>query len=218
MGLLPPPQIKPFSKEFAELFYSMIDEINRMAKSYQDLSRASKQVFTSSGGGKGSEIVFFKIASHEGDDVQWSMLGGSGNEPQKYIGTIQIYNSSSVAKEDESKKGDKGEGEEPPKEPEIQIPDPVSTISGCEGYDMRWSHNTPIDIPSNAELKADILRTGTVVMAQRLTEKVCIFSSVMPRVSVVCGDKDDNGDKGEKCEPPCEPPRVCVDGECVEKG
>lgn len=143
----------------------MITEINRLSELYAELDRAGKQIFTKKGAGGGSDIVLFVVGSHDYEPEVMSPFSSSA--PKRYSGTLRIYNEESIGST--------------PAEP----PEEVDDEDG-HGWDMAASHNHPVNYPPNATLYADPLLPGTVILAQRLSLKVCIFSSVMPRVGVQC--------------------------------
>ena len=145
----------------------MLTEVSRLSEAYADLARAQKQVFANSKGG-GSDICFFQITDNKDVTEQIGPLAGtdSYSGPRLYTGIIKIYSASSVAEEDE--------------------PEPTEEEEGAIGWDMSININTPLTSPTSANLYADRLAIGTVVIAQLLKPDVCIFSSTMPRISVEC--------------------------------
>lgn len=165
MGIQIPTRIRPFSRDFQEIFVTLAEEVNRLTSGYAELVKSNKQVF-GGGGVAGDEIVFFKITGDNGMDDH-----PSDNQPLIYTGEIIKYAGVSDTHGDD---------------PEFEFWAEVERETDSKGVDVRASQNLPIRMPITAEPEADKLSQGTIVMAQRLTTKTCIFSSVMPRLSVDC--------------------------------
>ena len=168
MGITIPKIVNPFSREFKDTFKNMAIEISRLSEAYADLSRAQKQVFTRPQGG-GSDICFFQITDAH-NLPQYPLAGNDTyTEPRMYTGTLYVYDATAI-----------------PDEVTGEFGRPRIEEDGAAGWDMSLNMNTPITSPANANLYADPLTVGTVVIAQKLNPTSCIFSSTMPRISVEC--------------------------------
>jgi len=170
MGLLPPDKIKPFSKEFAEVFQTMITEINRLSEVYQDIERMRKQVFEPLRTG-GDNICIFMVTEQGGiGDCVGGTKASQGSGPWWYPGLIYEYDASSIQEDKE--------------DPPVHIGEPEFGI----GWDFVGSYCPPVEYPDGAQIKFNCLCEGVRLLAKRLDETTCIFSSALPRLGVVCSE------------------------------
>ncbi len=190
MPVIPPKTLKVLAdQDFKDLIFSLCEEIAHLSKLSSDLERVRSIINTNSAKKAGSNIGFFKITDvPAGNFGSAKKIVTSENSPIEIQGHIyqgKFFTCTPYTEEDEDPKG--YGGDEIEQDPKIT----TGQVLDMTGIDTWSKRNDPIIIPEQAEIiNARTLNLGTILMAQKLTENLCVFSSCNPRLNVDCLDTE----------------------------
>mgnify|MGYP003116949708 CR=1 FL=1 len=193
--LKPSKKIKPYSPDFNELIQRMCDEINKLSTMSQDIDRALRVINTMGEGSEGDEVVFAEVLQAYADYLPGGGLEGCVEcQNGEGCGGAVPFNPNyliSWKKYDNSIDVTSNTGS--PFEIDYQF-EPSEQGSGF-AVDMFGNFNCPENTPLDVIITSQMLKPGTVVMGQLIRGVVpfgggntdlVVFSSVMPRLGVIC--------------------------------
>lgn len=175
MSVETPNDINVLSRDFKRLFYEVCVEVNRLSNLYADLNRL-RAIVDRSGSAQGSPARVFEITGG-GTEIQMD-----GFRAKEYTGVVfdLIFGDPP-----DDGGGDGGAA--------FRMGSQIlkrSAEQDAVGYDVYNKKNEPQEHPAK-ELIEDPLETGTMVLCTAVLNKEnnYVFSSVLPRFSVVCPDQ-----------------------------
>tara|TARA_R100000005_G_C4969635_1_gene183078 strand:- start:776 stop:1306 length:531 start_codon:yes stop_codon:yes gene_type:complete len=174
MPLVVPDKINPLSSEFKESYQELIDVVNKVDAAYTDLQRVRAMSMPAPESSGASGISYFVVPIDAPQQVALEVVGHNDL-------TGMVYERGMLF---DVEYGD----EELP----VKL---VRVVTEATGIDLGVTPNHPNDKPPQAEIVGeDALDSGTIVMCQRILDEgnnaVCVFSSIMPRLSVQCSGEE----------------------------
>ena len=172
----------PFSQAFRDNLREMSENIERIEERFAQIEKSAADVpmFDAEGDGGTGKTCFILIENGGGDAVQ-EQCTTTGSIPQltgiRYTG--RIFQAEDVS-------GTEVEG--------FKIK--TKSLGQGLGWDLYQQPNIPDEYPSVADilLPPDKIDSGTVAFGQLIyiadATPVCVFSSVLPRLSVICLEED----------------------------
>jgi len=192
MPVIPPKTLKVLAdQDFKDLIFSLCEEIAHLSKLSSDLERVRSIINTNSAKKSVSNMGFFKIIDLPEGNFETAKrvisAGGSGIEIDGHIYQGKFFTLTPSEEDDDglnrygSSKNSLGGDYE--KDPKVI----ASQTTNMVGVDLWSKQNDPTIKPEQAQIiSAKLLSVGTFVMAQKLSENLCAFSSCNPRLNVDC--------------------------------
>ena len=173
MPLVVPDKINPLSTEFKESYQELIDVVNKVDAAYTDLQRVRAISMPTPETGGTSSISYFVIPEDAPEQMSLEVVGENDLLGMVYQQGLLF---------------DVEYGDE-------NLPIKLVRVSGAIGIDLGVTPNHPNEKPPQAEIIGeDALDSGTIVMCERIFDagsaSVCVFSSIMPRLSVQCSGEE----------------------------
>tara|TARA_R100000655_G_scaffold79849_1_gene119295 strand:+ start:182 stop:883 length:702 start_codon:yes stop_codon:yes gene_type:complete len=192
MPVIPPKTLKVLAnQEFKDLIFGLCEEIAHLSKLSSDLERVRSIINTNSAKKSVSNMGFFKITDPPSGNFETAKRiissEDSNLEIEGHIYEGKFFKLTPFVEGDDKPDGyvpfRGAGGEEMEKDPRVVI----SQATDMVGVDLWSKQNDPTIIPEQAQIiNARLLSIGTYVMAQKLGENLCAFTSCNPRLNVDC--------------------------------
>tara|TARA_R100001163_G_scaffold61650_1_gene51798 strand:- start:155 stop:853 length:699 start_codon:yes stop_codon:yes gene_type:complete len=195
MPVIPPKTLKVLAnQEFKDLIFGLCEEIAHLSKLSSDLERVRSIINTNSAKKSVSNMGFFKIIDPPSGNFEESKrvisAEGSGLEIDGHIYQGKFFKLTPYVEDDDKPDGyvpfKNAMGGDYEKDPRVVVGQATNMV----GVDLWSKENRPLIKPDQAIITSSrLLEVGTFVMAQKLSENICAFTSCNPRLNVLCDEE-----------------------------